>query len=566
MTPASDNLKTSTFELKSAVDFVVVGGGGAGAVVAKELSTAGFQVVVLEQGPYLHPDEFVHDELRFKDPSNPLGREVLTNDHALQPNTFRRSANEKAARQPTICYGRCIGGGTVHFTANYWRFHEIDFIERSRWGPIAGSGFSDWPITYADLEPYYTKAEWELGISGQAGASPFDPPRSKPYPLPPMPVKSSGVLLERGARKLGWHPFPAPLAILSQPYHGRSGCQHCGFCEWFGCEWGAKSSSLATVIPLAEATGRCEIRPNSYVRRISTDKQGRVDGVIYFDAGRREQFQKAKAVVLCANGAETPRLLLLSQSSLFPQGLANSSGLVGKYLMFDTSASARGTFEHPLNDYKSVQVTRIVHDFYDSDSKRGFYGGGGIDARFDVYPIGFALTSLPHGAPRWGTAFKRALALNFNRTMVVLCHATALPVESNSITLDPEVRDDWGEPAMRVTYQCAPDDLKNLTFFSARALELLDAAGAVEKWAGPVESPTDSVHLMGTCRMGNDSNNSVVDKYHRAHDVPNLFIVDGSSFVTSGRNQPTCTIQALAYRAADHIARKAKSGGIATPL
>jgi choline dehydrogenase-like flavoprotein len=209
MRPASA-LKTSTFELKTAVDFVVVGGGGAGAVVAKELSTAGFQVVVLEQGPYLHPDEFVHDELRFKDPSNPLAPEVLTNDHALQPNTFRRSANEKAVRQPTIGYGRCIGGGTVHFTANYWRFHEIDFIERSRWGPIAGTGFSDWPITYADLERYYTKAEWELGISGQAGASPFDPPRSKPYPLPPMPVKSSGVLLERVRANWDGIPFPPP--------------------------------------------------------------------------------------------------------------------------------------------------------------------------------------------------------------------------------------------------------------------------------------------------------------------------------------------------------------------
>jgi choline dehydrogenase-like flavoprotein len=265
------------FALNKPVDFIIIGGGGAGGVVAKELSTAGFEVVVLEQGPYIRPEEFVHDELRFRDPYNPphIGREVLTNDHGLQPNTFRRNENEKAVRQPAVGYGRCIGGGTLHFTANYWRFHEIDFIERSRWGPIAGTGFADWPITYDHLEPYYTKAEWELGISGQAGASPFDPPRSKPYPLPPVTVKSSGVLLERGARKLGWHPFPAPMAVLSKPYNGRSACQHCGFCEWFGCEWGAKSSSLATVIPMAEETGRCEIRPNSYVRRISTNKQGR---------------------------------------------------------------------------------------------------------------------------------------------------------------------------------------------------------------------------------------------------------------------------------------------------
>jgi choline dehydrogenase-like flavoprotein len=298
------------------------------------------------------------------------------------------------------------------------------------------------------------------------------------------------------------------------------------------------------------------------VRRISTDKRGRVNGVIYFDSLRREQFQKTKAVVLCANGAETPRLLLMSESNLFPHGLANSSGVVGKYFMMDLAAVTQGTFEHPLNDYKSVEVTRIVHDFYDSDPKRGFFGGGGIDARFDYYPISFALAALPPGTPTWGKDFKRAIERNFNRTMMVLCHTTALPIETNSITLDPEVKDAWGEPVIRLTYQYHPDDAKNLNWFKDRALELLDAAGATQKWALPIDSPTIGVHLLGTCRMGNDPKTSVVDKFHRAHDVPNLFIVDGSSFVTSGRNQPTCTIQALAYRAADHIARAAKAGDI----
>src|SRR5215469_12681712 len=257
---------------KTEVDFVVIGGGGAGAIVAKELSAAGFQVVILEQGPYLHENDFAHDELKYRDvwePPGNIGQEALTNDHNLQPNTFRKSADEKAVPAAFVQYGRCVGGGTVHFTGNYWRFHEIDFHERSHWGDVPGAALADWPITYQDLEPYYTKAEWELGVSGLAGANPFDPPRSKPYPLPPVPVKSSGVLLERGARKLGWHPYPAPLAILSQPYRGRSACAHCGFCEYFGCEWGAKSSTLATVIPIAEKAGRCEIRPSSYVRKIS---------------------------------------------------------------------------------------------------------------------------------------------------------------------------------------------------------------------------------------------------------------------------------------------------------
>jgi len=552
------------FETRTAVDFTVIGGGGAGSVVAKELSTAGFQVVVLEQGPYLRENSFHHDELKFKDLYDPpfIGQETLTNVHTLQPNTFRKDETQKAERVPMIIYGRCVGGGTVHFTANYWRFHEIDFVERTRWGPVPGAALADWPITYAELEPYYTKAEEDLGVSGQAGASPFDPPRSKPYPLPPLPIKSSGVLFERGARKLGWHPFPAPMAVLSQPYRGRSKCQHCGYCEWFGCEWRAKSSALASVIPMAESTGRCEVRPDSYVHRISTDKRGHVNGVVYFDSQKREQFQRTKAVVLCANGAETPRLLLLSESEQFPQGLGNSSGMVGKHLMVDLSSLALGTFEHPLNEYKSVQVSRVLHDFYDSDPKRGFFGGGGLDGRFDFYPMGFALNGLPPDAPRWGAGFKQSLRENFSRTMMVLSHTTALPVPSNSISLDPEVKDAWGLPAIRVTYKCHPDDFKTLDFFRDRALELVEAAGAVKKWAPPVGDVTNAVHLLGTCRMGNDPTESVVDKYHRSHDVPNLFIVDGSSFVSSGRNQPTCTIQALAYRAADNIARMAKQGTI----
>jgi choline dehydrogenase-like flavoprotein len=542
------------------VDFVVVGSGAAGGIVAKELAAGGFSVVVLEQGPYLKERDFRHDELKT------IWQAALINDHRLQPNTFRKSEHDRAVRQPAVEYARLVGGGSVHFTANYWRFHEIDFVERSRLGAIPGANLVDWPITYADLEPYYTKAEWDLGISGLAGASPFDPPRSKPYPVPPLPVKSSGVLCERGARKLGWHAFPAPMAIISRPYQGRSGCFHCGFCELFGCEVRAKSSTLATVIPVAEATGRCEIRPNSYTRKVELDRQGRAAGVVYFDANRREQLQRAKAVVLCCNGAETPRLLLMSKSSLFPNGLANSSGLVGKYLMFNGGAFAGALFEHPLNEYKSVQVTRVIHDFYDSDPKRGFYGGGGIDTRFDFYPITFALGALGTDAPKWGADYKKMLAHYYTRTMFALSHTTSLPVETNSISLDPHVKDAWGLPAIRVTYRDHPDDLKVARFFLDRSLELLDAAGAKRTWSFPVEEQSYARHLLGTCRMGNDPKTSVIDKHHRTHDVPNLFLCDGSSLTTGGRGQPTCTIQALAYRAADEITRLARAGSIPSSL
>ena len=538
------------------VDFLVIGAGAAGGVMAKELATAGFRVVVLEQGPYLRERDFKHDEL------GTIFRGALTNDARRQPTTFRKLDSDKAEVRPAVVYGRMVGGGTVHFTANYWRFHEIDFVERSKWGSIAGTGFDDWPIRYAELEPYYTKAEEELGVSGLAGASPFDPPRSKPYPLPPLAVKSSGVIFERAARKLGLHPFPAPLAILSQPYRGRGACVHCGFCEGFGCEVRAKSSTLATVIPVAERTGNCEIRAGCYVRKIEIDKAGRAAGAIYFDGRKGEVFQRAKAVIVCCNGSETPRLLLMSKSNLFPNGLANASGLVGKYLMFDSGSLCGATFEHPLNDFKSVVVSRLLHDFYDADQKRDFYGGGGIDARFDMTPLFFANLGLPPDAPRWGAEYKKLLRESFTRSMYLLSHSTTLPVERNSISLDPELKDAWGLPAMRVTFKSHNDDLKTMQFLLDRQMEILDAAGARQKWAYPVEDITSGVHLLGTCRMGVDPKRSVVDAWHRTHDVRNIFLVDGSSFVTSGRNQPTCTIQALAYRAADYLIQAAKRGEV----
>lgn len=544
------------FRGRDAVDFVVVGSGAAGGVVAKELSAAGFSVVVFEQGPHRAEKDFTHDELQF------VQRFYLTNDHARRPNTFRRSAAEKATVQPAVGYGMEVGGGTVHFTGNYWRFTENDFREKSRWGAVAGSSLEDWPITYADLEPYYAKAERELGISGQAGANPFESFRSGPYPLPPMPVKSSGVLFERGAKKMGLHPFPAPVAILSKPYQGRMACTNCGLCERFGCEVKAKSSTLVTMIPAALGTGRCELRTMCYVRKIETDKAGRATGVVYFDAKGKEQRQRAKAVVVCANGAETPRLLLLSKSARFPQGLANSSGQVGKNLMVDNGSVAMGMFEQPLNEYKGIQVTRVLFDYYDSDPKRGFWGGGGMDARFDFYPMSFALEAIPKDVPRYGSGYRRFLAEAFTRSMTVLSHSTSLPFEKHGFDLDPDVKDAWGLPALRMTYQSPEDDLRTMRWLLERQVEILEAAGAKKVWRLPVDDVTFTVHIMGTARMGNNPRRSVVNRDHQCHDLLNLFLVDGSSFVTSARQQPTATIQALAFRAAEKMGEKARSGGL----
>jgi choline dehydrogenase-like flavoprotein len=253
--------------------------------------------------------------------------------------------------------------------------------------------------------------------------------------------------------------------------------------------------------------------------------------------------------------------LLLSASKQFPDGLANSSGYVGKHLMLNSNSGVTATFDHPLNDYKGFATSRVLHDFYELDPQKvGFYGGGGLDARFDLTPIAFAMGALPPGSPRWGKDFKAAIAHNFTRTMEVFCHGTSLPVENNSFSLDPMLKDAWGLPALRMTYKDHPDDLKLTSWLSARASELLEAAGATKHWAQRVGEQTMAFHLLGTCRMGNDPKTSVINSDHRTHDVKNLFLCDGSSLVTSGRGQPTMTIMALAFRAADRITALAKRG------
>lgn len=549
-------MPSKTFKTSETVDFVIVGSGASGGIMARELARAGNSVVVMEQGPRMAAHEFEHDELKYRQLSG------ITNSPITNPQTFRSDASKKAERpsgRNPLTYARVVGGSSAHFNANFWRLHEIDFIEGSRWGAIAGANLVDWPITYAELEPYYTKVEWEVGVSGLAGASPFDPWRSKPYPMPPLPVKSSGVLFERGARKLGLHPFPAPLAINSTFYNNRPPCIQCGLCGGFACEVMAKSSSVWTVIPEAEATGRCEVRSESYVFRIGMNKAGRASGVHYYDKERKEQFQNARAVVVCANGAETPKLLLNSSTSGFEQGLANSSGVVGRNLMFNKGGGAMARFEQPLNEYKGANVTRIMHDFYDSDPKRGFYGGGGFDAR-----SGGPLTwgqRVPEGTPTWGPKYKEYLE-SYTYWMNCSGHGTSLPQETNRVDIDPDLKDDWGVPAIRVTYKDHEDDVKHAKWQVERAVEIMDAAGAVQIDPSEVGAASGGVHLLGTCRMGNDPATSVIDKYHRTHDVKNLFLCDGSSMVTSGRGQPTQTIEALAFRAAEHIAKFARANEI----
>jgi choline dehydrogenase-like flavoprotein len=549
----------TTFATDEDVDFVVIGSGSAGGIIAKELSTKGFQVVVLEQGPFRTAADFTHDSMAI----NVFG-ELQDGGNRNRQQTFRSNDTETAdapQRDPAF-YSSGVGGSSVHFTGNFWRLRELDFKERSLLGSISGTNFADWPISYEELEPYYTRVDWEIGISGAPG--PDDSFRSKPFPLPPFPIKSSGVLMERGAKTLGWTVQPEPHAILSGPLNGRPGCINCGFCMGYGCEVNAKSSTLAAMIPDAMASGNCEIRAECAVFRIETNDQGRVSEVMYYDPDGNERSQKAKAVVLSANGAETPRLLLNSASERHPDGLANSSGFVGRNLMFNSHSNMQAVFEHPLNDYKGVQVSRMVHHFYETDPARGFYGGGGIDARpfMAAVPFMFAFMASRLEGQNWGVEYKKHLEHDFTRTMFLFAGGTSLAMDRNNVTIDPTHKDRWGRPSLRITYKDHDDDMALAHFLQDRQAELLDAAGATKSWRMPIHHQSNGAHLLGTCRMGDDPATSVVDSSHKSHDIPNLFICDGSSMVTSGRGQPTMTIMALAFRAAEHIAAAAENNDV----
>ncbi len=541
----------ASFPTREEVDFVIVGSGAAGGIIAKELAGAGHSVVLLEQGPHLQAADFRHDEWSIFH-----NHDMTWNQRQGHPQTFRKTADETAVVLDSICdYAHNVGGSSLHFSGNFWRLRPIDFIEASVRGPVAGTNFVDWPIRYEDLEPYYSRVDWEIGVSGLQG--PWDPPRSRDYPCPPMPVKGSDVLLERGARALGYTAYPAPVAILSQPHNGRPACIHCGFCLGFGCEVNAKSSTMAAMIPAALESGNFELRTHCTAARVATDAAGRASEVVYWERDGTEQSQRARAVVVCANGAETPRLLLLSESARFPDGLANSSGYVGRNLMFNGYSAVAGLFPEPVNAYKSIPATRVVHDFYEIDPSEGFYGGGGIDGRHPVRsgtPMDSALLGNLFDGPTWGAEYKSRLREEFTHSAAFDGHTTSLPLDSNNITLDPEVRDKWGRPAIRCTYQDHPDDLATMRYFMNRSVELMEAAGALKIDASyPENGQEGASHLLGTCRMGDDPSSSVIDPFHRCHDVPNLFLCDGSSLVTSSRGQPTMTIMALAFRAADYI-------------
>ncbi len=547
---------------RESFDVCVIGTGAGGGVMLDRLTAAGFRVVALERGPQLSTAQFDDDELA-----------TVVRDRVFSPEqieTYRLDANSPSETGRFNQLAHCVGGTMTHWAAWSWRFRQDEFRVLSTEGPVAGASLVDWPISYADLEPFYEQAESDFGVAGESGSNPFESPRRKGYANPPHPPRTASVAFATSASKLGYHPFPVPVAINSRPYAGRPRCFYGGACRSYGCAIHAKGTTFSVSIPRALATGKLDLRPNARVFEIPIGSDGRVSGARYLDAQGREQEVRARQVVLAANAIGSPQLLLLSTSGAFPQGLANGSGLVGANLTFHTHAGACFLLEGPARAYTGFEAQTAIDDLHASDPKRGFIRGGVIAELNTVnhQPLGWAFTAdgYPQLGRGWGAPLKRYLRA-FSRSVVVASILEDLPVESNRVDLDPDVKDRLGLPVPRITHRQHPNDLAMHRWYTQRILEIAEASGASERWAlgtpglGVLDEKTamkGNAHFHGTCRMGSDPKHSVVDANCRSHEVPNLWIVDSSVLPTSAGYNPTLTIVANAYRVADHFAKQAR--------
>lgn len=559
-------------------EVVIVGVGAAGGIIAAELTKAGMKVIGLERGPRLKTADFEGlDELRY------FERQDLRPNIKREPVTWRPNADAHAAPMPVLNNGNQAGGGTVHYGTLSWRMHEDDFRVRSktveRYGASAipdNSSLVDWPVSYAELEPFYDKAEYDLGVSGKAGnvqgkkidgGNVFEAPRSREYPMPALLVDQSGLLYEAGAKKLGLHPFPSPRAILSQPYKDRLACTYCGFCQSFGCYIGAKSSILVTKLPEADATGNFKLITGAMCHRVNSDNAGKVTGVSYYGPDRSDNTIEADIVIVAPFIYDNTRLMLLSKTDKFPNGLANSSGHLGKHIMAHMMANVFVTFDDRyVNNFMGPSAQKHTVNDFNADNfdhaGLGFIRGAQLSIgtpNLEGGPIAASTMATPPGVPRWGAGFRDFFAKAYARHGAMVAQTENLPYPDQTIDLDPNVRDAWGMPAPRVTYDWRrPNEKARVAFVQNKLVEIGRAMGGPQVWPAPV-SPAGApgAHHEGGTRMGSDPKDSVVNKYSQTWDHPNLFLVGSSTFPTMGAGfNPTLTIQALAYMTADAIVKK----------
>jgi len=535
------------------VNAVVVGAGAGGGIVAKELAEAGLTVLLLERGKWNTPFDDLKDDLRNQRLSAlgaPFGPDAARNprvvadapgrDRVVYPDDW--AYNNNAA---------CVGGGTSSYGAMAWRFMEQDFRMRSTYGTVEGSTLDDWPISYQDLEPYYEKAEWEIGVSGDDSKNVFRAPRQRPLPMPPLPPNREFEILEPAAERLGLHPFHIPMLRNSVPYGGRGPCMRCRWCVGFACEVNAKNGTQNTVIPKALATGNCELKTDCMTREILTDSRGRATGVAYYDGDDHLREQLSDLVVLSCGANESARLLLNSKTMLFPSGLGNRYDWVGRNLQGHAYTGAVGVFDSEVYDDIGPGASIAICDF--NHHNPGMVSGGMLANEFIRLPIEF-VGRTPPGTKSWGREHKDFMRRCFKRSIIVMGPVQEMPVWDARVQVDPSVKDYWGIPVCRFSGGRHSNDLHVAEFLSAKAEQWLKEAGAVQTWRQlPGLGLSGGQHQAGTCRMGDDPKASVVNKDCQLHDIDNVLVIDASVHVTNGGFNPVLTIMANAYRSSDRL-------------
>jgi choline dehydrogenase-like flavoprotein len=537
-------------------DVIIVGAGAGGGVAAGVLAEAGKRVLLLERGRNLAFEDIPRDHLRnhrFTRYGHNTGPELDGN-----PRVFvTADGAERVIRPHDDDYqnnAMAVGGGTRVFGAQAWRFLPADFAMASTYGIPPGSSLADWPIGYADLAPYYQRAEWEIGVAGDSEASARLWPREREFPMPPLPLNRQGMVLRRGADALGWDTFGVPLLINSIPYGGRPACINCQHCVGFGCPVHAKNGTHNTMIVRALASGRCELVSQAFVERIDSDAVGHAAGVTYIDVDGRRHSPRAEVVICAAGAIETARLLLNSANPHDPHGLGNAHDQVGRNLQGHYYPSTVGLLPEAIHDGIGPGVTTATVRF--NHGNTGVIGGGMLADEFIVLPIIFWARQLPPDLPRWGLANKQWMRENYGRVTRVTGPVQEIPSPDARVTLDPAVRDRWGMPVARLSGTTHPETVRTAEFMHARTAEWLRAAGATQLWGKPPRLRiSGGQHQAGTCRMGDDPQTSVVDRNCRVHGYDNLYIADGSVHVTNGGFNPVLTILALAFRTAEQVAR-----------
>ena len=557
-------------------DVVIVGLGAVGGVAALPLVDAGLEVVGLEAGTWLSARDHVPDEL-FNNYRGWPGSVQKANREVPVHRPHRSALDSpRSAFHPMM---NAVGGTTLHYWAQSWRLNPWDFKVVSettrRYGASripAGSTVEDWPFGLDELESYYDKVEYEVGISGQAGningtidarGNIFEGPRRRPYPMPPLRWTGFIDTMAESARRLGWHPFPGPAAVNSVRYQNRAACAYHGFCDRGGCHLDAKNSTAVSTIPRAQATGRLDVVTQAHVRSVEVDRDGRVTGVTYLKDSETYT-QPADVVLIAGYTYENVRLLLLSTSAAYANGLSNNHGQVGRhYMSHATGAGVLALFPHRLNRWYGLPAQGVAIDEWADDNfdhaDFDFIGGGNLWVFSDRRPIAAARMHTFGRAPRWGSAWKAFVAENADRWSNTYIQKTTLPYEDNYLDLHPTITDPLGDPVCRITADFKDNERRIATFVQDKMEAWFREAGAVETVRQGLGTMGPSTHAYGGTRMGDDLETNVVDRRGFSHEAPNLGILGASVMGTSGAHNPTLTAQALAWRTADHLVRNWQS-------